>query len=112
MTGTIRNKPTYHAYEKGRGGKTRAARTRARASNYRDSARLRRDYRQGRREYRNVNLVEDRLLQSERYVDEHDFEYYCKWTEKMNMWYGNVAQRFDEATRRAIDEQYVLDQEE
>ncbi len=91
MTGTIRNKPTRRTCEKGWAG-SRAARTRVRASAYCDSARKRLDHRHERREHRAHDLPRQAdLLHRNWFDEEFDFAYLCKWTEKMDEWYGSVS---------------------
>lgn len=86
MTGTIRNKPTRRTCEKGWMGR-RAARTRVRASTYRDSARKRRDYQHERRERRAAVQVEDRLLYQNLFdvLNDQMINEYYKWLNELNL---------------------------
>ena len=114
MTGTIRNKPTRRTFGKGLIGR-RAARTRVRASTYRDSARKRLDHRHERREHRAHDLPRQAdLLHRNWFDEEFDFAYLSKWTEKMDKWYGSETDNFelDESLRFNFDEEVAKQEEQ
>ena len=126
MTGTIRNKPTRRLSENSR-RYTRAARSRVRASNYRESSVKRRKYRHDRRDITD-GLVEKSFIEEPCFVAEKDIDAYVeKMLEKTSLWYDTPrthvfeqslntstsrSMRFEEATQRAIDKKYEEDEAE